>query len=73
MPLAEIHWELTIEQFLRLPEAKPALEMAPGCRVTQKAMPSFPHSILQTELATRLQASAASRRLGCSFVEVSAA
>jgi len=40
---------LTIEEFLRLPEEKPALEFADGV-VTQKVSPKGRHGILQGEL-----------------------
>ena len=41
---------LTFEEFLRLPEEKPALEYFHGT-VTQKMSPKGPHAMLQPELA----------------------
>jgi Uma2 family endonuclease len=44
---------LSIKEFLRLPEIKPALEFVEG-RVIQKVSPSLPHSIIQTMLWQRI-------------------
>src|SRR5262249_3987628 len=45
----ETNW--TLEQFLRLPETKPALEFECG-RITQKMSPSTDHAALQKRLLT---------------------
>jgi Uma2 family endonuclease len=50
--MAITDWNLTLEQFLDLPEAKPALEYDPPCNgngatVRQKMSPSVGHSALQ--------------------------
>jgi Uma2 family endonuclease len=50
--MAVAHTGLTLEEFLRLPEEKPALEYLDGV-VSQKMAPSGPHSRLQAELAFR--------------------
>jgi Uma2 family endonuclease len=39
----------TLEEFLALPEVKPALEFEEG-RIIQKVSPRGPHSVLQAEL-----------------------
>jgi hypothetical protein len=39
----------TLEQFLRLPETKPALEFECG-RISQKVSPTTEHSVLQKHL-----------------------
>jgi Uma2 family endonuclease len=63
------NWPLTLEQFLSLPEAEPALEMGPNGEITQKVSPTTSHAAVQLELATRLQAHARGRRLGRAFTE----
>jgi hypothetical protein len=51
---------LTLEQFLALPEAKPALEYGPDGEVTQKMAPTTDHAALHGELGS---GSAADRHL----------
>jgi Uma2 family endonuclease len=53
-------WNLTLDQFLDLPEATPALEYDPPCngqgaRVRQKMSPSEAHSALQAAFAYLLR------------------
>jgi len=48
--MAIVHTGLTLEEFLKLPEEKPALEYVDGV-VTRKMVPSGPHGGLQAELA----------------------
>jgi Uma2 family endonuclease len=62
---------LNLEQFLRLPEFKPALEYVGG-RIIQKMSPKFPHSAIQTELSTALNAFSRPRQLGRAFSELRA-
>jgi Uma2 family endonuclease len=62
---------LTLEQFLRLPEFKPALEFIGG-RVVQKMSPKFPHSLIQTELSMSLNTFARPRKLGRAYTELRA-
>ncbi len=61
----------SLEQFLNLPEFKPALEFLEG-RVIQKMSPLFPHSVIQGELVTVLNAFARPRRLGRACPELRA-
>jgi Uma2 family endonuclease len=63
------NWPLTLEQFLALPEAEPALEMGPCGEIAQKVAPTTRHAILQRAFAARLEAHAGPRRLGHSFTE----
>ncbi|SRR5581483_2160922 len=60
---------LTLEQFLALPETKPALEYADG-EVRQKVAPRPRHSRLQYVLAYRFNAFAEPRRLAMAFPEL---
>ena len=63
------NWPLTLEQFLSLPEAEPALEMGPDGEITQKVSPTTVHALLQLEFATRLDRHARPQRLGRAFIE----
>src|SRR5437762_1706891 len=63
------NWPLTVEQFLALPEAEPALEMGSDGEITQKVSPTTEHAALQRELASRLETHARPRRLGHAFTE----
>jgi Uma2 family endonuclease len=59
---------LTLEEFLKLPEEKPALEYIDGV-VTQKVSPQKIHGRLQLKVAERLNAFAEPRKLALTFVE----
>ena len=59
---------LTLDEFLRLPEEKPALELVDG-EVTQKASPKTVHSVLRYEGCALVNAYARPRRLARAFVE----
>jgi Uma2 family endonuclease len=63
------NWPLTLEQFLSLPEAEPALEMGCDGEISQKVSPTTGHSLLQRAIAARLEAHAAPRRQGHSLTE----
>ncbi len=63
------NWPLSLEQFLGLPEAEPALEMGPNGEITQKVSPTTEHAALQRELAAQLEAHARPRRIGHAFTE----
>jgi Uma2 family endonuclease len=54
---------LTLEDFLALPEEKPALEYVDGV-VTQKVAPLYEHSVLQRQLMLQLESQLAPLRLG---------
>lgn len=63
------NWSLSLEQFLALPEAEPALEMGPDGEVSQKVSPTSEHAALQSELVVRIDVHARPRRLGRVFTE----
>src|SRR6266567_7175916 len=63
------NWPLSLEQFIALPEAQPALEMGRNGEVTQKVSPTTEHAALQSELVVRIEAHARPRRLGRVFTE----
>ena len=60
---------LTLAEFLKLPEAEPALEFADGM-VAQKVSPKGQHSALQLEVAQLFDRFARPRRLACAFPEL---
>ncbi len=60
---------LTLEQFLEMPETKPALEFSEG-RITPKVSPKGKHSRLQGVWITRLDGFARPKRLGGAFPEL---
>ena len=59
---------LTLEEFLRLPEEKPALEYLDG-EVTRKMSPLGPHGTLQGRLYLRFELFGQERRLARAFPE----
>jgi Uma2 family endonuclease len=60
---------LTLEEFLQLPETKPASEFING-RMTQKPMPQGEHSTLQGELVSRVNAVTKPAQVACAFPEL---
>jgi Uma2 family endonuclease len=62
---------ITLEDFLKLPEKKPALEFEDG-RVTQKVSPKGRHSLLQFSLAAYINGFAKPRRVAVAFPELRA-
>ena len=69
--MAVLQKGLTLEEFLKLPEEKPALEFEDGT-VTQKVAPKGHHSALQYEVAELVNRFARSRRLARAFPELRA-
>src|SRR5579872_3432835 len=63
--------DLTLDEFLRLPEEKPALEYVDGV-VGQKVSPKLHHGIIQTELAQRVNAAARPGKVAAAVTEVRA-
>ena len=63
--------QLTLEEFLRLPERKPELEFEDG-EVIQKPVPKGKHSRLQSALAELLNRFGVTRKLACAFPELRA-
>jgi len=61
--------KLSLEEFLQLPETKPASEYIHG-EVEQKPMPQGEHSIIQTDLVTAINKIARPQKLACAFTEL---
>jgi Uma2 family endonuclease len=59
---------LTLDEFLALPEEKPALELVDG-EVTQKVAPQTRHAAMQFEVAALFNSFARPRTLGRAFPE----
>jgi len=64
------HKRMTLEEFLALPEEKPALELEPDGVVTQKMSPKGRHSTLQAHLLELINRYAQSRRIGRAYPEL---
>ncbi len=65
-------WKLgtvAIEDFLAMPETKPASEFMRGC-IYQKPMPQLQHSLLQAEITTAINQRAKPARLAMAFPEL---
>ncbi|MFN3927868.1 MAG: Uma2 family endonuclease [Pseudanabaenaceae cyanobacterium] len=60
---------ITLEEFLALPETKPASEYING-QIYQKPMPQGKHSTLQSELITLINSLAKPRRIAYAFPEL---
>jgi Uma2 family endonuclease len=60
---------ITLEEFLKLPETKPASEYIDG-QIIQKPMPKGRHSIIQTELSAAINAALRKQGIAASFTEL---
>ena len=60
---------LSLTEFLQLPETKPASEYIDG-NIYQKPMPKGKHSRLQTYLVTEINRVATPKHLACAFTEL---
>ncbi|MGK7893601.1 MAG: Uma2 family endonuclease [Xenococcus sp. (in: cyanobacteria)] len=60
---------LTLEEFLKLPETKPASEYING-RVIQKPMPQGKHSRIQGELVSAINFVVKQKKIACAFPEL---
>lgn len=60
---------LTLAEFLKLPETKPACEYIDG-QIIQKPMPQGKHSTIQTELSTAINAVLKPQRIARAFSEL---
>jgi Uma2 family endonuclease len=60
---------ITLEEFLKLPETKPASEYIDG-RIIQKPVPQGKHSIIQGELVTVVNAVVKKQRIAHAFPEL---
>jgi Uma2 family endonuclease len=61
--------DMTLEEFLKLPETKPASEFIDG-KISQKPMPDGKHSTLQGELTSRINEIGKSNKLAYAFLEL---
>jgi Uma2 family endonuclease len=61
--------QLTLEEFLKLPETKPASEYING-EIIQKPMPQGKHSILQGELVTNVNGITKPQKIALAFPEL---
>ena len=61
--------KFTLEEFLELPETKPASEYING-EIEQKPMPQGQHSIIQTLLSTAINQVGKSQKLGLALTEL---
>jgi len=61
--------KLTLEEFLKLPETKPASEYIDG-RIIQKPLPQGKHSTIQGELVSAINALVKSRRIALALPEL---
>jgi Uma2 family endonuclease len=60
---------LTLEDFLKLPDTKPASEFIHG-QIVQKPMPQGEHSLIQTELLSVINAIAKTAKIAYAFPEL---
>lgn len=60
---------LTLEEFLQLPETKPASEYIDG-EIIQKPMPQGEHSTIQTELPTAINVVVKPKKIARAFTEL---
>ena len=60
---------ITLEEFLKLPETKPASEYIDG-QIIQKPMPQGEHSAIQTELPTAINGVVKSQHIARAFSEL---
>jgi Uma2 family endonuclease len=61
--------DLSLDQFLELPEEKPALEFEDG-RITQKPWPNGTHSVLQRDIGLLIDRFARPRKIALAFIEL---
>lgn len=69
--MAVAHTQMTLEEFLQLPDEKPALEFEDGM-VSQKVSPKGKHSVLQGEFTERINRHTVRQRLAMAFPELRA-
>lgn len=60
---------LTLEEFLSLPETKPASEFING-KISQKPMPQGEHSLIQLELVNAINSVVKAQKIACAFPEL---
>ena len=67
--ITAIQPQLELEEFLKLPETKPASEFLNG-EITQKPMPQGEHSLIQVELCTEINQIAETAKIAYAFPEL---
>ena len=67
--IVTIQSTVTLEEFLKLPETKPATEYING-ETQQKPMPQGEHSLLQSELCERINQVSKSKKIAYAFPEL---
>ncbi|MFM7368026.1 MAG: Uma2 family endonuclease, partial [Sphaerospermopsis kisseleviana] len=60
--------QITLDEFLKLPETKPASEFING-EIIQKPMPQGEHSLLQIKLCTTINQVAETQKIAYAFPE----
>ncbi|HEY9301995.1 MAG TPA: Uma2 family endonuclease, partial [Phormidium sp.] len=60
---------VTVEEFLKLPETKPAAELIKG-EIIQKPMPQGEHSVLQGELCEAINRVTKAQKIAYAFPEL---
>ena len=60
---------VTLEDFLHMPETKPACEFIDG-RIIQKVSPKAKHSLMQGKLVTRINRKTERKKVGLAFPEL---
>lgn len=61
---------MTLDEFLELPDQKPALEFEPDGTVVQKMSPKGQHSVMQSAVVELINSFARGRRLALAFPEL---
>jgi Uma2 family endonuclease len=69
MVSTQLSSKLSLEEFLQLPETKPASEYVDG-KIYQKPMGQGKHSIIQTELSSTINQIGKSKKLALAFTEL---
>ncbi|MGY6529660.1 MAG: Uma2 family endonuclease [Cyanobacterium sp.] len=67
--ITDIKPQLTLEEFLKLPETKPYSEYFKG-NIYQKTMPQGEHSIIQTSLSTKINEVAKPQKVALALTEL---
>ncbi|MEA5566824.1 Uma2 family endonuclease [Anabaena sp. UHCC 0399] len=66
---SQVYSHLSLDEFLQLPETKPASEYING-RIYQKPMPQGKHSRIQTELSSKINQLGTSQKIALALTEL---
>ena len=69
IPVTQAQSKITLEEFLELPETKPAREYIDG-NIEQKPIPQGEHSTLQIRLGTVINETIITKKIGHAFTEL---